>query len=98
MDHRVASRIGQAQFQDVPVILVDELSEDLFCLFVETASWFPDETAQQTEHASDEHTADIEQLLREKKPFILPCMLDSLKKLQGRGGQWNRFASSVSIP
>lgn len=40
---------------------------------------------------------DIEQLLREKKPFILPCMLDGLKKLQGRDVQWNRFASSVSI-
>jgi hypothetical protein len=56
MDHRVAGRIGQVQFQDVPVILVDELSEDLFGLFVETVSWFPDETAQQAEHANDEHT------------------------------------------
>ena len=27
---------------------------------------------------------DIEQVLREKKPFILRCMLDGIKKLQGR--------------
>jgi hypothetical protein len=40
---------------------------------------------------------DIEQVLRKKKPFILRCMLDSLKKLQGRVVTWNRFASSVSI-
>src|SRR5262245_12740606 len=56
MDHRVAGRIGQAQFQDVPIILVDELPEDLFGLFVEAMSWFPDETAQQAKHANDEHT------------------------------------------
>ena len=41
--------------------------------------------------------ADIEQVLREKKPFILHCMLDGIKKLQGRVVKWNRFASSVSI-
>src|SRR5207245_10732933 len=58
MDRRVAGRIGQAQFQDIPVVLVDKLPEDLFGLFVETASWFPDETAQQAEHASDEHTGN----------------------------------------
>ena len=38
MDHWVAGRIGQAQFQDVPIVLVDELAEDLFGLFVETVS------------------------------------------------------------
>jgi hypothetical protein len=27
--------------------------------------------------------ADIEQVLREKKPFILRCMLDGIKKRQG---------------
>jgi len=32
-----------------------------------------------------------------KKPFILHCMLDGIKKLQGRVVKWNRFASSVSI-
>jgi hypothetical protein len=41
--------------------------------------------------------ADIEQVLREKKPFILRCMLDGIKKLQGRMGKWNRCALSVSI-
>jgi hypothetical protein len=40
---------------------------------------------------------DIEQVLGEKKPYILPCMLDGIKKLQGRVITWNRFASSVSI-
>jgi hypothetical protein len=40
---------------------------------------------------------DIEQVLREKKPFILRCMLDGIKKLQGRIVKWNRFALSVSI-
>jgi hypothetical protein len=38
-----------------------------------------------------------QQLLREKKPFILHGMLDGIKKLQGRGVQWPRFASNVSI-
>jgi DNA polymerase III subunit epsilon len=42
-------------------------------------------------------TADIEQVLREKKSFTLRCILDRLKELQGRVGPWNRFASSVSI-
>jgi hypothetical protein len=41
--------------------------------------------------------ADIEQLFRERKPFILPCMLDGIEKLQGRVVKWNRFALSVSI-
>ena len=41
--------------------------------------------------------ADIEQVLREKKPFILRCMLDGIKKLQGRMVKWNRCALSVSI-
>ena len=41
--------------------------------------------------------ADIEQVLREKKPFILRCMLDGIKKLQGRIVKWNRCALSVSI-
>ena len=27
-------------------------------MFVETVSWFPDETAQQAEHASDKHTGN----------------------------------------
>src|SRR5690349_19925465 len=55
MHQRVAGLIGQARFQDVPVILIDELSENLFGLFVKTAPWFADEPAQQTKHASDEH-------------------------------------------
>jgi hypothetical protein len=42
-------------------------------------------------------TADIEQVLREKKPFILRCMLDGIKKLQGRMVTWNKCALSVSI-
>ena len=42
-------------------------------------------------------TSDIEQVLREKKPFILRCMLDGIKKLQGRMVKWNRCALSVSI-
>jgi hypothetical protein len=41
--------------------------------------------------------ADIEQVLREKKPFILRCRLDGIKKLQGRMVTWNRCALSVSI-
>ena len=41
--------------------------------------------------------ADIEQVLREKKPFILRCKLDGIKKLQGRIIKWNRCALSVSI-
>jgi hypothetical protein len=41
--------------------------------------------------------ADIEQVPREKKPFILPCMLDGIEKLQGRVVKWNKFASSVLI-
>ena len=40
---------------------------------------------------------DIEQVLREKKPFILRCMLAGIKKLQRRMVQWNRCALSVSI-
>jgi hypothetical protein len=40
---------------------------------------------------------DIEQVLREKKPFILRCMLDGIKKRQGRMVIWNRFTLSVSI-
>ena len=42
-------------------------------------------------------TADIEQVLREKKSFTLRCMLDGIKELQGRIATWNRFALSVSI-
>ncbi|MCI0424002.1 MAG: hypothetical protein L0312_33125 [Acidobacteria bacterium] len=41
--------------------------------------------------------SDIEQVLREKKPFILRCMLDGIKKLQERIVTWNQFALSVSI-
>jgi hypothetical protein len=41
--------------------------------------------------------SDIEQVLNEQKSFILRCMLDGIKKLQGRVVTWNRFASSVSI-
>jgi hypothetical protein len=40
---------------------------------------------------------DIEQVRREKKAFTLRCILDGIKKLQGRVVAWNRFASSVSI-
>jgi hypothetical protein len=40
---------------------------------------------------------DIEQVLREKKPFILRCMLDGIKQRQGRMVIWNRFTLSVSI-
>jgi hypothetical protein len=40
---------------------------------------------------------DIEQVLREKKPFILRCMLDGIQKRQGRMVKWHRFALSVSI-
>jgi hypothetical protein len=40
---------------------------------------------------------DIEQVLSEKKPYILHCMLDGIQKPQRRIVQWNRFASSVSI-
>jgi hypothetical protein len=36
-------------------------------------------------------------VLREKKPFILCCMLDGIKQLQGRMVTWNRCALSVSI-
>jgi hypothetical protein len=43
------------------------------------------------------YLADIEQVLNEQKSFILRCMLDGIKKLQGRVVTWNRFASSVSI-
>src|SRR5262249_29918164 len=46
---------------------------------------------------NNNHTTDIEQVLREKKPFILRCMLDGIKKLQGRIVTWNRCALSVSI-
>jgi hypothetical protein len=42
-------------------------------------------------------SADIEQVLREKKSFTLRCILDRRKELQGRVGPWNRFASSVSL-
>jgi hypothetical protein len=42
-------------------------------------------------------STDIEQVLREKKPFILRCMLDGIKQLQGRMVTWNRCALSVSI-
>jgi len=47
--------------------------------------------------AKNNDPADIEQLFRERKPFILPCMLDGIEKLQGRVVKWNRFALSVSI-
>jgi hypothetical protein len=40
---------------------------------------------------------DIEQVLREKKPFILRRKLDGIKKLPGRIIKWNRCALSVSI-
>ena len=40
---------------------------------------------------------DIEQVLREKKPFILCCMLDGIKKLQERMVKWHRCALRVSI-
>jgi hypothetical protein len=40
---------------------------------------------------------DIEQVLREKKLFILRCMLGDIKKLQGRIVKWNKCALSVSI-
>lgn len=47
--------------------------------------------------ADNFYITDIEQVLREKKPFILRCMLACVKKLQGRVVTWNRFALSVSI-
>jgi hypothetical protein len=50
-----------------------------------------------TEKSADSIYTDIEQVLREKKPFILRCMLDGIKKLQGRMVKWNRCALSVSI-
>jgi hypothetical protein len=40
---------------------------------------------------------DIEQVLREKNPFIIRCLLDGIKKLQGRMGKWTRCVLSVSI-
>jgi hypothetical protein len=40
---------------------------------------------------------DIEQVLKEKKPFILRCMPGRIKRLQGRVDKWNRFASNASI-
>jgi hypothetical protein len=43
------------------------------------------------------YTADIEQVLREKKSFTLRCMLNGLKELQGRVVTWNRCASNVLI-
>jgi hypothetical protein len=49
------------------------------------------------ENSNSNVRTDIEQVLREKKPFILRCMLDGIKKLQGRIVKWNRCALSVSI-
>ena len=50
-----------------------------------------------TKNGARKSITDIEQVLREKKPFILRCMLDGIKKLQGRIVKWNRCALSVSI-
>jgi hypothetical protein len=52
---------------------------------------------EQTYTMIEPYIADIEQVLREKKPFILRCILDGIKKLQRRTIQWNRCALSVSI-
>jgi hypothetical protein len=40
---------------------------------------------------------DIEQVLKEKKPFILHCMPSDLKVLQGRSPAWNQCALNASI-
>jgi hypothetical protein len=40
---------------------------------------------------------DIEQVLKEKKPFILHCMPSDLKVMQGRSPAWNRCALNASI-
>jgi hypothetical protein len=40
---------------------------------------------------------DIEQVLKEKKSFILRCMPSDLKVMQGRSPTWNRCALNVSI-
>ena len=41
--------------------------------------------------------SDIEQVLKEKKPFILHCMPSDLKVMQGRSPVWNRCALNASI-
>jgi hypothetical protein len=41
--------------------------------------------------------ADIEQVLKAKKPFILSCMPSDLKVMQGRSPAWNRCALNASI-
>jgi hypothetical protein len=41
--------------------------------------------------------SDIEQVLKEKKPFILHCMPSDLKVLQGRSPVWNQCALNASI-
>jgi hypothetical protein len=50
-----------------------------------------------TQRKGGDVVADIEKVLRAKKLFILRCMLDGIKKLQGRVVTWNRSALSVSI-
>jgi hypothetical protein len=40
---------------------------------------------------------DIEQVLKEKKPFILHCMPSDLKVLQGRSPAWNQCALNASV-
>jgi hypothetical protein len=40
---------------------------------------------------------DIEQVLKEKKPFILHCMSSDLKAMQGRSPAWNRCVLNASI-
>jgi hypothetical protein len=42
-------------------------------------------------------TSDIEQVLKEKVPFILHCMSSDLKVMQGRSPAWNRCALNASI-
>jgi hypothetical protein len=38
------------------------------------------------------YITDIEQVLKEKKPFILSCRPSDLKVMQGRSPAWNRCA------
>jgi hypothetical protein len=44
-----------------------------------------------------DQVTDIEQVLKEKKPFILHCMPSDLKVLQGRSPAWNQCALNASI-
>jgi hypothetical protein len=84
-------------FEGLRVLRRTNLFENYLRYFVAE----PSEVVETVRHSSlmvkNKLITDIEQVLREKKPVILHCMLDGLKKLQGRVVTWNRFASSVSI-